>query len=228
MDEIRDARRIGERQHLDLSAKTCAQEIWSIRELSSQIAIYRNVIYVNDLTAALRGQDFVRADGRLAVDAPYRYKGSLAANISDLSQFKPLLAAIGNKNELAGSLVLDWNGSGQAANFNNSGEVKLAVEQGRYANLQSLQARVEGTYAPDGLSVPIIYFGSDKMSFQAVGESNGTTLEISKIQIDSGEIEIRHRLLPRCRSSGKMSRPINRSSIRMGKSQSRFNPRIST
>ncbi len=79
--------------------------------------------------------------------------------------------------------MLDWNGSGQAANFNNSGEVKLNVEQGRYANLQSLQARVEGTYAPDGLSVPIIYFGSDKMSFQAVGESNGTTLEISKIQI---------------------------------------------
>ncbi len=155
----------------------------TIRELSSQIAIYRNVIYVNDLTVALRGQDFVRADGRLAVDAPYRYKASLVANISDLSQFKPLLATIGNKNDLAGSLVLDWNGSGQAANFNNSGEVKLNVEQGRYANLQSLQARVEGTYAPDGLSVPIIYFGSDKMSFQAVGESNGTTLEISKIQI---------------------------------------------
>ncbi|MGZ4983448.1 MAG: translocation/assembly module TamB domain-containing protein, partial [Chthoniobacterales bacterium] len=159
----------------------------TIRELSSHIAIYRNMIYVNDLTATLSGQDFVRASGQFGLDKPYHYKGSVAANISDLAQFKPLLVAIGNKNELAGSLVVDWNGSGQAANFNHSGEMKLAREKGRYANLQGLQAKVEATYAPDGLSVPIIYFGSDKMNFQAVGESNGTTLEISKIEIDQGK-----------------------------------------
>ncbi|MGZ5553624.1 MAG: hypothetical protein ACXWHF_08290, partial [Chthoniobacterales bacterium] len=159
----------------------------TIRELSSHIAIYRNMIYVNDLTATLSGQDFVRASGQFGIEKPYHYKGSVAANISDLAQFKPLLVAIGNKNELAGSLVVDWNGSGQAANFNNSGEMKLALEKGRYANLQGLQAKVEATYAPDGLSVPIIYFGSDKMNFQAVGESNGTTLEISKIEIDQGK-----------------------------------------
>ncbi|MDQ2919020.1 MAG: translocation/assembly module TamB domain-containing protein, partial [Verrucomicrobiota bacterium] len=158
-----------------------------IPQVSSRIAIYRNVIYVNDLTATLNGKDFVRVDGQFSIDKPYRYKGSLSANISDLSQFKPILAAAGNKSELAGSLVVDWNGSGQAANFNNSGEMKLALEKARYANLQGLQARVEATYAPDGLTVPIIFFGSDTMNFQAVGESNGTTLEISNIQIDQGK-----------------------------------------
>ena len=158
-----------------------------IPEVSSHIAVYRNVVYVNDLTVNLSGPDFIRATGQFALDKPYRYKGSVAANISQLAQFKPILAAIGNKNELSGALVLDWSGSGQAANFNNSGEINLTLEKGRYANLTGLQARVNATYAPDGLNVPLIFFGSDKMNFQAVGESNGNTLEISKIEIDQGK-----------------------------------------
>ncbi len=158
-----------------------------IPQVSSRIAVYRNVVYINDLTVALNGPDFIRASGQFALDRPFRYKGSVAANISELAQFKPILAAVGNKNDLAGALVLDWSGSGQAANFNNSGEINLTLEKGRYANLKGLQARVDATYAPDGLSVPIIFFASDKMNFQAVGESNGNTLEISKIEIDQGK-----------------------------------------
>ena len=60
--------------------------------------------------------------------------------------------------------VVDWEGSGEAAEFKNSGKLKLTLEKGRYANLQALQANIDATYSPDGLDVPTIFIGSDKMN----------------------------------------------------------------
>ncbi len=90
------------------------------------------------------------------------------------------------------NLPARWQSTGTAAVevgtiFNSSGDLKLILEKGRYANLQSLQAKVEATYAPDGLTAPIVYFESDKMLLQAVAEANGSTLEITNIQIDQGK-----------------------------------------
>src|SRR5439155_10246782 len=50
----------------------------------------------------------------------------------------------------------------------------------------SLQANADATYSPDGLSVPILFFGSNKMDFQAIVRASGETLEITKIQLDQG------------------------------------------
>jgi len=61
------------------------------------------------------------------------------------------------------------------------------LEKGRFANMQSLQANVEASYTPDGLDIPIIFLGSDKMDFQAILRAKGSTLEIDKIQIDQGK-----------------------------------------
>jgi autotransporter translocation and assembly factor TamB len=83
--------------------------------------------------------------------------------------------------------VIDWEGSGRAAEFKNSGKLKLKLEKGRYANLQALQANIDADYSPDGLNVPTIFLGSDKMDFQANLTAKGETLEISKMQIDQGQ-----------------------------------------
>ena len=157
------------------------------KQLSSQCSISNNVIYVNDFTASLNEHDFVGANGIVDLRAPYHYRGKFSANVSDLSTLEPLLAAYGNERELAGSLVIDWEGSGDAAKFKNSGKLKLTLEKGRYGDLQSLQANVDATYSPDGLDVPIIFLGSDKMSFQAIAQAKGETLEITKIQLDQGQ-----------------------------------------
>ena len=173
---------------LSLYSANLRSRSFVIPEVSSEIAISQNVIYLNDFTASLNEHDFVRGWGTYSLSKPHRYGGSVSANIADLARFKPLLAATGNKNELAGALAIDWHGRGEvAAVFNSSGDLKLTLEKGRYANLQSLQARVDATYAPDGLTAPIVYFESDKMLFQAIAEANGSTLEITNIQIDQGK-----------------------------------------
>jgi autotransporter translocation and assembly factor TamB len=46
---------------------------------------------------------------------------------------------------------------------------------------------VDATYTPNGLDIPIIFFSSNKMDFQAIVQAKGETLEITKIQLDQGE-----------------------------------------
>ncbi len=159
----------------------------TIPEVTAQVSIARNVVYVNDFTAKLNERDFVGGHAMFSLDKPWTYSGRLVANVADLARFKPLLVAMGNNNEIAGSLAIDWEGSGKAAEFKNSGKLKLTLDKGRYANLQKLQANIDADYSPEGLNVPTIFLGSDKMSFQAILTAKGDTLEISKVQIDQGQ-----------------------------------------
>lgn len=159
----------------------------TIPTMSGQLTISNNIVYLNDLTANLNELDYVGANGTFSLDSPHSYSGKLVARVADIARLKPVLAATGNNNEVAGSLLIDWEGTGELSEFKNSGKLKLLLEKGRYANLEALQANVEATYSPDELNVPILFFGSDKMDFQATLTAHGSELEVSRIQIDQGK-----------------------------------------
>ncbi|MFL6539396.1 MAG: translocation/assembly module TamB domain-containing protein, partial [Chthoniobacterales bacterium] len=159
----------------------------TIPELSAQGSTANNVVYLNDLTADLNAHDYVRANGTFAVNTPYRYTGSLAVSIADLATLKPILEASGNKSQLAGSLAINWSGNGEVVGFKNTGDLKLRLEHGRFANLEKLEANVDANYSPDELNIPIVYFASDKLMVQAIAQAKGSTLEITKIQLDQGQ-----------------------------------------
>lgn len=156
-------------------------------QLDSQCVISNNVVYLNDLSANLTGSDFFSGNAIVDLGGQHHYSGKFRANISDLSKLQPLLRTFGNKNELGGSFRLDWEGSGEVAKFKNSGELHLALDNGRYGGARSLQATADATYSPEGLDVPTIFLRSDKMDFQAIAQAKGETLEISKIQLDQGQ-----------------------------------------
>jgi len=156
-------------------------------QLNGQWTIANSVIYLNDFTAALNERDFVAANGTLELRSPFHYGGKFSATIADLSTLKPLLRAYHNENELSGSFAMEWEGSGDAKSAGNAGKMKLILEKGRYGKMQSLEAKVDTTYSRDGLDVPIIFFRSDKMEFQAIAQAKGETLEISKIQLVQGQ-----------------------------------------
>jgi hypothetical protein len=145
------------------------------------------VIYVKDCSAILNDSDFVNATGSLNLRSPYHYNGKVSARVANLSTLEPLLRASGNKNELAGSFALDWEGNGNAQTIKNSGKLKLVLGKGRYADLQSVQANIDASYSPEGLDVPIIFFATNNMDFQASAQAKGETLEISKVQLDQGQ-----------------------------------------
>src|SRR5207248_3917601 len=111
----------------------------------------KNIVYVNDFTANLNERDYIAGNGVFSLDNPHSYSGKISARVADLARLKPILVAAGNNNELAGSLLIDWEGNGDAAEFKNSGKLKLTLDKGRYANLQALQASIDASYSPDRL-----------------------------------------------------------------------------
>ncbi|MGI8889598.1 MAG: translocation/assembly module TamB domain-containing protein [Chthoniobacterales bacterium] len=193
---IRGAAASGE---INLYGKDIAAQKLLVKQLSMQTAIANNTVYLNDLTATLNEQSFVNAHGTMEMQKPFKYAGAITANLADLSTFEPLLnsptaekassktAGEPKKTELAGSLLVNWNGKGEAATFKNDGDLNLKLENARYADLRNLQAKVEAHYTPQELDVPIVFLGSDKLSFQAILHAKDSTLEVSKIQIDQGE-----------------------------------------
>ncbi|HZS17051.1 MAG TPA: translocation/assembly module TamB domain-containing protein [Candidatus Udaeobacter sp.] len=156
------------------------------QQLNSQGSISNSIVYLNDCRATLNNADFAYAAGTLNLRRPYHYNGKLSARVADLSTLRPLLRSFGNQSELGGALNLDWEGSGDSQISRSSGSLKFALEKGRYGNAQSLRANIDASYSPDGLEVPIIFFASGNTDFQAVAQTKGDTLEITKIQLDQG------------------------------------------
>jgi hypothetical protein len=170
-----------------VSGSTLRMRDLVFRQLSTQCSISNNVIYLNDCSATLNDTDFVNATGTLNLRRPYHYSGKVSAGVANLSTLQPLLRASGNQNELAGSVKLDWEGSGNAETFKNSGKLKFVLQKGRYGNLQSLQTNIDASYSPEGLDVPIMFFATSNMDFHAIAQAKGDTLEIDKIQLDQGQ-----------------------------------------
>jgi hypothetical protein len=157
------------------------------RQLSTQCSVSNNVIYLKDCSAILNDSDFINATGSLNLRQPYHYNGKVSARVADLSTLQPVLRVSGNQHQLAGSFALDWEGNGNAQTVKNSGKMKLVLGKGRYGDLQSVQANIDASYSPEGLDVPIIFFATNNMDFQAIAQAKGETLEISKIQLDQGQ-----------------------------------------
>ncbi len=156
-------------------------------QLNVQCEIWNSVVYLNDVSAKLNEQDFVTGNAIFDLGRSHRYSGKWQANISDLSKLRPLLRTFGNQNELGGSLVVAWEGSGDAVAFKKSGQLKLALDNGRYGNARSLQAHADATYSAEDLDIPTILLRSDKMYFQAIARARGDRLEISKVELDQGQ-----------------------------------------
>ena len=50
--------------------------------------------------------------------------------------------------------------------------------------MQGLQANIDASYSPDGLDVPVIFFATTNMDFNAIARTKGDVLEIDKIQLN--------------------------------------------
>jgi hypothetical protein len=202
------------------------------RQLSTQCSISNNVIYLNDLSAALNDTDYVNASGRLNLHRPHHYSGKVSANLANLATLQPLLRASGNQNELAGAVKLEWEGEGQGVTafqpansksttaqavspWKNSGKLNLALQKGRYGNLQSLQANVEASYSPEGLDVPIIFFATSNMDFRAIARTKDDALEIDKVELNQTATAPARRA-DRSGALGERALPIQRTNYAYG------------
>ncbi len=170
-----------------LAGRNLSAQKLTIPQINAEGTIAENVVYLKDLTAQLNESDFIRAHGQASLDEPHPYAGKLELKVENLASFEPVLRAMENTSELAGSLAVNWEGNGTVTGFKNSGDLKLKLENGRYGNLKKLEATVDANYTPQELNVPIVYFSSDKLMMQAIMQAKERTLEVTRLQIDQGE-----------------------------------------
>jgi autotransporter translocation and assembly factor TamB len=171
---------------ISLSGSNLKMRDLVVLRLSAQSSIANNVIHLDECNATLNNTDYVNATGTLNLQPPQHYSGKASASVSNLAVLQPLLRALGNQSQLAGSFKLDWEGNGNAQAFKNTGNLKLVLEKARYGNLQGLQANIDASYSPEGLDVPIIFFATTNMDFNAIARTKDDTLEIDKIQLNQG------------------------------------------
>ena len=84
-----------------------------VQRLSAQSSIANNVIHLDECSATLNNTDYINASGTFNLQPPQHYSGKASASVLNLAVLEPLLRAFGNQSQLAGSLKLDWEGSGQ-------------------------------------------------------------------------------------------------------------------
>ncbi len=173
--------------YFNLYATNLVAQGLTLPEVSAHGTLAGNVVYLSDLTAQLNKNDYVRAFGSVGLDAPHRYSGKLELSVANLSTFEPLLRAMDNQTKLAGKLAVNWEGSGSLANLKNTGDLQLTLENGRYGELDELEAKIDANYTPQELNIPIVYVKSDKLMFQAIMQAKGAALEATKVQIIQGD-----------------------------------------
>src|SRR5207244_2691544 len=159
----------------------------SLPQLSGAGSSWRRSIFLNVLTANVNQRDLVTGERTLDLRGEKRFGGKLVGDIADMSTLKPLLEASGNKTELRGSFLLNWEGRGSLSKLSENGFLKLAWKNGQLGNMKALTANIDATYSPAELEVPTFFIGSDRMDFQAIVSAKGEILEISKIQLDQGQ-----------------------------------------
>ncbi|MGH8102774.1 MAG: translocation/assembly module TamB domain-containing protein, partial [Chthoniobacterales bacterium] len=169
---------------LSIFGSNLKREELAVNQLSAQGSIWNSTIYVNDFTAWLNKKDFVGGSGTIESRAPFRYSGKVSANVADLATLRTVVPG---ENVMSGALAVNWEGTGEARTFNNAGKLHLRFTNGRYGDLQQLQAAIDANYSPNGLDAPLIFFSSNRMDFQTIAQGKGETLEISKIALNQGK-----------------------------------------
>ncbi|MDQ6656065.1 MAG: translocation/assembly module TamB domain-containing protein, partial [Verrucomicrobiota bacterium] len=159
----------------------------TVPQLNVQGTTANNTVYLNDLRAQMNAHDSIAAHGQVVAKAPYAYSGALDVSIANLATLDPILKAAGKPTELGGALAINWHGDGTAGDFKSHGKLDLNLTNGRYADLRKLEAKIDASYTPEELDVPIVFLSSDKVMFQAIMQAKGQTLEVTKIEIDQGQ-----------------------------------------
>ena len=171
----------------NLYGTNLATKGFTIPEISAQGTVAGDVVYLNDFTAQLSEDGYIRTYGQVAVEQPYAFGGQLDLHLADLKKFERFLGEGEKQTKLRGELKMNWQGRGSMENPLEAGRLDFNLQDGVYGELDNLQAKVEANYSPQELNVPIVYAASDKLMFQAIMQAKGEKLEVTKIQIIQGE-----------------------------------------
>ncbi|MDP9292724.1 MAG: translocation/assembly module TamB, partial [Verrucomicrobiota bacterium] len=94
--------------------------------------------------------------------------------------------AAGVKGTVAGSLAMDWSGSGKLRSLENSGTMSLHFKKGRIADFTPLELDLDGKYSPEIIEIPDLRINTSKGILTASVDLHQQLLSISGISFQQG------------------------------------------
>jgi len=171
---------------------------FTAESLTLKVAITHSIATIEALDFALNQTDGFTGKGRVELRKPFTYDGSLQANVRDLSKFNALVQNI--KNGIGGSLSLNWQGNGNVAEMQHSGNIALALSNAKAAEVQTINAQIAGTYSPELIDLPTFWITTNKGDLLATIGLKDRVLTIGNILVKQANKPL---------LSGSMSLPLD-------------------
>ncbi len=172
---------------------------FSADRLALEIALTENTATIETLNLALNPADGFAGSGHVELRAPFRYDGALQVQLHDLSKFDSLVPNL--KGGLAGSVSLNWSGSGEVRTIRHSGSIDLKVANAEAGDaLKAINAEVAGAYSPEFIDVPTLTVTTDKGDFAAAISLRDQLFAVRDIVVKKGKQQL---------LSGSLSLPLD-------------------
>jgi len=146
------------------------------------------------------GDGFVQATGHFDSSEPRKYASQMSARINDLARYRPLLGSANAETPLAGTVQLDWNGTGSITSRQHEGRLALDIREGIYAAVKNIFVSTSGYYSPREASFPALKISTSKGDFSTAINYAANLLKFENLQLtQSGETRL----------TGNLSVPFN-------------------
>lgn len=135
--------------------------------LAGSVKLTGDSIEVSELSLAFSNDDRVVIRGHAAPVAPHAYEGSLQLGFRDLAVLQPLLSALKVKEQVRGSLNVNWKGDGVAKENKHHGETSVALRSAAYGEIKIEEVSLEGNYGSSDANANLqVVMGSTRLSTQ--------------------------------------------------------------
>ena len=161
-----------------------------IDEFHASVKLNGNEFQISSLSIFNDG-DFVRGRGVVNIIGDKQYWGELHASILDLAKYAAILQKPLVPEPLAGGAKIEWSGEGSAKG--HSGKFSARVQKLRSlgataALMHPINAELEGTYAPGGMTFSQFALSDDESSFTANVAIGSKILSLQGIRLMNKQV----------------------------------------
>jgi hypothetical protein len=114
--------------------------------LAGTVQLTGENIEVRELSLALGRDNRLVIQGRMAANAPNAYEGTVRLGFKDLAVLQPLLNAFKIKEQVHGSLNVNWKGDGVGKENKHRGETAITLRSGSYGEIKIDEVSLGGSY----------------------------------------------------------------------------------
>jgi hypothetical protein len=166
--------------------------------LAAKINVQDSVAKLEQLSLQLNATDQIAITGQGTLQPPFPYDAGVTLDIKNLSALQPLLTVFGMKQPLTGTLHLDWNGKGEPAiiqpplapHLDQSGQLNLALNKGRFDKIDLSEIKIGGLYGPGFIQSTDLRIVTGPTSFTGNLEMNEGKVHLKDINLSQGNLPV--------------------------------------